>query len=98
MGKRIEVFFSSAISPRCYVFRKLAESFLSGQLQREGFDAIESVGRIAETFRREMRFQLPQQVLTLRFAGDFDGYAAFVIRRSCGRSAKIATGQSTQAR
>ena len=67
-------------------------------IQNKSFYAIEGVGRVGETLRAEMIFELLQQRLALLFRSDFYGHAAFVIRCRCKRGAKIAARQSTQAR
>src|SRR5713226_6214364 len=76
-------------------FPTLTSSF-PRKLKSVDLHIVEGVGRVGETLRREMPFELPQKIVALGVAREFNGYAALVIRRCRGRGAKIATAQSAQ--
>ncbi len=58
---------------------------------------VKRVGGICEPPPLEMRFHILQQSVAGRFAGEFDGHSAFIIRRRCRRCTKFAATDPAQA-
>src|SRR5713226_1626508 len=70
-------------------FPTLTSSF-PRKLKSVGLHVVEGVGRVGETLQCEMLFELAHKVVAFSFRCKTDYYAALVVRRCCGRGAKLA--------
>src|SRR6266478_2486892 len=59
-------------------------------LKYVSFHGVEGVGRVGETLRCKMLFDLTHKCVALGFGCKFDRDAALIVRRCGGRCAKIA--------